>query len=209
MSTVDAYSWMDKAICNDMDLSEHDPFDPPTGGKYQSFVDEALAICRQCPVREACLDDALRMGDVYGVKGGKTGPERDAILNPKKVPEQRSAKKSGAQRRKDLGIKTTPRTEAEREKETARKRNQSASLTEEQRAAKRERNREAVARYAATDRERKAERNRRYWASKGQTYNARRREQYQSKTAELEAAELAEDDAIEQATGDQAELSVA
>jgi hypothetical protein len=193
-SAIDAYAWMNQAACDGDDL---DLFYPEPGPEYQSQVEEALAICAQCEVRDACRTDAFERRDVDGIKGGMTGQERKAILTPKAVPAQRSPKKSGAQRRKEQGIKNTPRTEAEREKENARKRNQSASLTEEQRAAKRERNREAVARYAATDRERKAERNRRYWASKGETYNARRREQYQSKPAELEAAELVEDDVTE------------
>ena len=148
-STIDAYAWMDQAACKDEDLSEHDPFDPPTGGKYQSYVDEALAICARCPVVDECLDDALRMGDIYGIKGGKTSTEREAILKGAKVPAQRSPKKSGAQRRKEQGIKKTPQTEAEREKKIARQRSQYAAMTEEQRAAKRERNREAVARYEA------------------------------------------------------------
>lgn len=39
---------------------------------------EARAVCATCPVREACLDIALRRGEV-GVWGGTTSAERRAI----------------------------------------------------------------------------------------------------------------------------------
>lgn len=39
-------------------------------------VAEAKAICRVCPVRRECLEDALRVGE-WGVWGGLTKAERD------------------------------------------------------------------------------------------------------------------------------------
>lgn len=170
-STVDAYAWMDKAICNDMDLSEHDPFDPPTGGKYQSFVDEALAICAQCPVQAECREDALRMRDTYGVKGGTTGPEREAMLKGAavKVPAPRSAKKSGAQRRKEQGIKTPTRTEEEKLARKAR----DQRLVERRAREARE---DQEADKEATAREKKNERNRESRNRHRDEINARKRE---------------------------------
>lgn len=41
---------------------------------------EGLAICRACPVREQCLQDALATGDTYGIRGGLTGPQRIDLL---------------------------------------------------------------------------------------------------------------------------------
>ena len=180
-STIDAYAWMDQAPCKDMDLSEHDPFDPPTGGRYQSVVDEALAICARCPVVDECLDDALRMGDVWGVKGGKTGPERDAILHPKKIPAQRSpdkAKKTADERR---------------EEEKARNRRQYANESDEARERRRERTRERMARYYRDNKDK---------------YNAYQRERYQRQKAEREAAELV-DEVAETQEVDGPEMSVA
>ena len=116
-STIDAYAWMDQAECRDMDLSSHDPFDPPSGGRYQSFVDEALAICARCNVRDECLTDALQQRDVYGVKGGTTGQQREDIL---RAPE--------------------------RVKVSEQNRKKYAAQTEEQRQRHRERNRERMAR---------------------------------------------------------------
>lgn len=41
-------------------------------------VDEAKATCRKCPVRQVCLDHALRHEN-FGVWGGTTPAERDKI----------------------------------------------------------------------------------------------------------------------------------
>lgn len=40
---------------------------------------EAKAVCRLCPVRQACLDYAMADPDLRGVWGGKTEAERDRI----------------------------------------------------------------------------------------------------------------------------------
>jgi WhiB family redox-sensing transcriptional regulator len=129
-STIDSYAWMDRAECRDMDLSEHDPFDPPVGkGRGGDIVREALAICGRCEVREECLSDALRQRDVYGIKGGTTGPEREAILMGR-----RTSKKSGAERRKEQGIKKPPRTEAEKIARKARDQARVAAKKEQEAA---------------------------------------------------------------------------
>jgi WhiB family transcriptional regulator, redox-sensing transcriptional regulator len=36
----------------------------------------AKAICRECPVREECLEHALRFDERYGIWGGLTDVER-------------------------------------------------------------------------------------------------------------------------------------
>ena len=40
---------------------------------------EALATCRRCPVRDACLTAALGRGEAYGVFGGTTAKQRKAM----------------------------------------------------------------------------------------------------------------------------------
>ncbi|MFD2400347.1 WhiB family transcriptional regulator [Prauserella oleivorans] len=44
----------------------------------EGSAEEAVAkrVCSGCPVREACLDDALAAGIDFGVWGGLTGAER-------------------------------------------------------------------------------------------------------------------------------------
>lgn len=39
-------------------------------------VDEAIAFCRQCPVREVCLEHALVHNEEHGVWGGASERER-------------------------------------------------------------------------------------------------------------------------------------
>lgn len=40
----------------------------------------ALAICQGCPVREACLDEALAEGDDTTVRGGYTAAQRRMLM---------------------------------------------------------------------------------------------------------------------------------
>lgn len=42
-------------------------------------VKQAKAICAICPVKQECLDYALRNEEVYGIWGGKTTRERAKI----------------------------------------------------------------------------------------------------------------------------------
>ena len=49
---------------------------------------EARRLCFGCPVRLACLADALNSGTEYGVWGGKTERERRALL--RRRPDVRS-----------------------------------------------------------------------------------------------------------------------
>lgn len=39
----------------------------------------AKAICRRCPLRTQCLDDALARGEEYGVWGGLSARERRTL----------------------------------------------------------------------------------------------------------------------------------
>lgn len=49
--------------------------------------------CARCPIRGACLEDALRNGDDFGIRGGTTGPERKLIRERR---ETRKVKKGRA-----------------------------------------------------------------------------------------------------------------
>lgn len=61
--------WKADAACRDLDL---DLFFPDS----ESDSGPALAVCAECPVREACLDFALRTRQNDGVWGGHTETER-------------------------------------------------------------------------------------------------------------------------------------
>lgn len=43
-------------------------------------IAEAKAFCGRCPVRTACLDEAVRTGDMHAVRGGTTWPERRDVI---------------------------------------------------------------------------------------------------------------------------------
>ncbi len=66
--------WRSKAACLDEPL---DLFFPTaaTGPMYAAEVAAAKAVCRRCPVVEACLSDAL-VHAPYGIAGGLTEAER-------------------------------------------------------------------------------------------------------------------------------------
>lgn len=88
----DAFVWRDLAACRtaDPDLFFPDPSDTIASAA-------ALAICHRCPVVEACLDDALRTGELFGIRGGLTAVQRRPLL----VAHHRGQRRS-------LGAETVP-----------------------------------------------------------------------------------------------------
>jgi WhiB family transcriptional regulator, redox-sensing transcriptional regulator len=75
--------WRDQAACRDADP---DLFFPDRG---YADVSEAMTICNGCPVREECLDWALKVNEDEGVWGGTT-PDQRRVLR-KRVPKNRRA----------------------------------------------------------------------------------------------------------------------
>ena len=61
-----------RGACADLGL---DLFFAEHGGS----VARAKAICRDCPVRAACLDGAMRRNEQFGVWGGLSVNERRAL----------------------------------------------------------------------------------------------------------------------------------
>jgi WhiB family transcriptional regulator, redox-sensing transcriptional regulator len=59
--------WRDQAACRDVVTAGYDPFFADTA----ELQAEALAICKICAVREACLTFAVRTGQQYGIWGGQ------------------------------------------------------------------------------------------------------------------------------------------
>lgn len=75
MTAATDYAWQDQAACIGMDP---DGFFPGTG---QVPAPEALAACGRCPVRAACLEDALSFSHFadHGYWGGTTREQRREI----------------------------------------------------------------------------------------------------------------------------------
>lgn len=73
-----AQEWKRKAACND--IAHPDIFFPSRTSPHAARIEaEAIAICEQCEVREACLADALKRNEPFGIWGGKTPEERAKI----------------------------------------------------------------------------------------------------------------------------------
>nr|CEL19676.1 WhiB-like transcription regulator [Kibdelosporangium sp. MJ126-NF4]CTQ94524.1 WhiB-like transcription regulator [Kibdelosporangium sp. MJ126-NF4] len=68
-------NWRDDAACRDQDPELFFPIGNQ-GQATQDQIDEAKAVCWRCPVRAACLQEALDNGEDAGVWGGWTAAER-------------------------------------------------------------------------------------------------------------------------------------
>jgi WhiB family redox-sensing transcriptional regulator len=68
------HAWLNHAECRNEDPDLHFPLG--TSGIHRDQVDEAKAVCRRCPVRDACLDWAVDNPSLEGIWGGLTVGER-------------------------------------------------------------------------------------------------------------------------------------
>ena len=93
-----AKSWRDQALC----LNRFYTTDSkgmtvelwfPERGQVKEVVEQAKAICAECPAREACLDDALARGERDGIRGGTTPNERRSIKRRQQKSRLREPKK--------------------------------------------------------------------------------------------------------------------
>lgn len=72
-------NWQNAAACQP---GEHNSVEPDWFFPDPDEIDKiraAKALCAQCPVRRTCLDVALETGDTYGIRGGMTEEEREAL----------------------------------------------------------------------------------------------------------------------------------
>lgn len=71
--------FMDYGACGEPDV-DPEVFYPDKGGS----VDAAKAVCETCPVREQCLEYALRNRERFGVWGGASVTDRRKMLKERK-----------------------------------------------------------------------------------------------------------------------------
>jgi WhiB family transcriptional regulator, redox-sensing transcriptional regulator len=81
-SQVSNEAWQLRAACRGPQARVFFPpsqFEP----KHERLAREqrAKAICRGCPVRQECLDYALRIREPHGIWGGLNEAERRALLD--------------------------------------------------------------------------------------------------------------------------------
>ncbi|MFD5074107.1 WhiB family transcriptional regulator [Streptomyces sp. NPDC058371] len=84
-------NWRDAAACRSVDPDLFFPVG--TTGPALLQIQEAKAVCRGCPVRDACLQWALDTGQTIGVWGGTSENERRALKRrmPGRRREDRAA----------------------------------------------------------------------------------------------------------------------
>lgn len=73
---ADDDDWRNQAACRDQDPELF--FPTGTGGPAALQTEQAKAVCRPCPVSEACLAWALDTGQDFGIWSGTTEEERRA-----------------------------------------------------------------------------------------------------------------------------------
>lgn len=50
----------------------------------------AMELCAVCPVRRTCLEEALALGEMHGVWGGTTEPERRRMIRARRRDARRA-----------------------------------------------------------------------------------------------------------------------
>ena len=84
-----SFGWQHAAACHGADSAW---FFAPNYFEKRSEKDgreaKAKAVCLRCPVREECLEYALRIREPHGVWGGLNEMERRAVLRRRAVADQ-------------------------------------------------------------------------------------------------------------------------
>lgn len=74
----DTEDWRENALCAQVD---NDIFFPEKGGSTK----DAKTLCKECPVRVACLSWALDNDEKYGIWGGHSERERHKLLQMRRA----------------------------------------------------------------------------------------------------------------------------
>jgi hypothetical protein len=79
-------AWTRLAACRGRDTEDFFPEDRHTIAEEVESSMFAKRICSACPVRADCLEDAFKMHDEFGVRGGATpGQRRMVAQDPDRV----------------------------------------------------------------------------------------------------------------------------
>jgi len=74
---IDSEPWMDEAACaSGAATADYDIFFP----EDEKDKGPAMRFCNSCPVKEQCLDYALRKDINYGIWGGFNSKERRKLV---------------------------------------------------------------------------------------------------------------------------------
>lgn len=77
---IDYWGWQQKGLCNTLDPEVFFHPEGERGAPRRRRVEQAKAICSQCPVIQECREYALNNHEPYGVWGGLSEEERADIV---------------------------------------------------------------------------------------------------------------------------------
>ncbi len=86
----DVDHWRTEAACSSLDTNLFFP-DPDTEDDVLPQIAAAKGICSGCPVRQSCLEFAIRTRQLDGVWGGHTPEERRSIRRRRQAAARRAA----------------------------------------------------------------------------------------------------------------------
>ena len=90
-------SWVWQAACQDEDGAWFFAPDRESAKGRAARTARAKYLCAQCSVRADCLEYALKVRESFGIWGGQTPEERDAILRARRRTERSRARDLAAQ----------------------------------------------------------------------------------------------------------------
>ncbi len=99
------WDWQVLAACRGMDVEVfYHPFGERRNHRAHR-INEAKAICRECPVIDECADHALLTAEPYGIWGGMSEDERARILGRRTLrhPGKRTTKPINSSSQTDRG----------------------------------------------------------------------------------------------------------
>lgn len=82
---MDLWEWQYQGLCRDTDPELFFHPEGERGGTRRRRDQAAKEICARCPVIEQCREHALAVREPYGVWGGLSEDEREAILSRRKA----------------------------------------------------------------------------------------------------------------------------
>lgn len=74
------WQWQEDASCKDLDVNDFFLEENLRGQNKKAKETSAKMVCSGCPVLKECRSHALTTPETYGVWGGMTADEREAIL---------------------------------------------------------------------------------------------------------------------------------
>ena len=81
--------WRDQAACANFDTNLF--FPEPDASDALAQISQAKAVCAACPVRDNCLEFAIRTRQLDGVWGGCTPEERRSIRRRRQAAARKAA----------------------------------------------------------------------------------------------------------------------